>query len=188
MCGIGEGKEISHRRLYQVDKSDWASPDMVIFNVPQPKAIATYYKGPRTIDRHNRIRADSCGWASILPPWDKRINLGILSIVCVNAYLFFQQVVHANNGATSCLEFFGRLADELIKNQEGVCVMQAAIVDQAAAAIASIKTPTIKKTLCLKKIAGGKCHIQGWRLCGGCKKQTTFLCSRCKHKTEGLQK
>jgi hypothetical protein len=34
----------------------------------------------------------------------------------------------------------------------------------------------------------GKHHAQGWCLCGGCKKQTTYIYSRCTHKTDGLQK
>ncbi len=48
------------------------------------------------------------------------------------------------------------VADKLIKNQEGVRGTQAAVVDQAAAAVATIKAPTIWRTLCLKKIAGVK--------------------------------
>jgi hypothetical protein len=58
----------------------------------------------------------------------------------------------------------GGVADELIKNQEGVCATQAAVVDQVAAAIATIKAPTIWRTLHLKKIAGGICYAQGWCL------------------------
>jgi hypothetical protein len=61
-------------------------------------------------------------------------------------------------------------------------------VDQAAATVATIEAPTIWRTLHLDKIAGGKRHAQGWRLCGGCKKQTTYVCSRCMHKKDGLQK
>ncbi len=77
------------------------------------------------------------------------------------------------------------VADKLIKNQEGVHAMQAAVVDQAAAAVTTIKVPTIWKTFHLKKIDGGKRHAQGWCLCSGCKKQTTYVCSRCTHKTDG---
>ncbi len=69
----------------------------------------------------------------------------------------------------------GGAADKLIKNQEGVCTAGAVVVDQAAPAIATIEAPTIWKTLCLKKIAGGKSHAQGWCLCGRCKKQTTYI-------------
>ncbi len=190
MCGIREGEEINHKWLRQLDKSGRALLDMVIINVPQPKAIATYYKGAGTIDRHNRIRADEL-WMDRNPAtkyWDKTIKLGVLGIVCINAYQFFQQVVHANNRTMSCLEFFRRLADKLIKNQEGVHATKAANVDQAAAAVATINAPTIQRTLCLNKIAGGKCHAQGWCLCGRCKKQTTYVCRRCMHKTDRLQK
>ncbi len=68
--------------------------------------------------------------------------------------------------------------DKLIKNQEGNCVMGAAIVDQAAAAITAIEVPTIRRTLCLKKKGGGKHHAQGWCLYGGCTKQTTVYLQR----------
>ena len=56
-CGIGEGEDVFRKRLRQLDKSGRAPPDKVIIEVAQPKAIATYYKGVGTIDRHNRIRA-----------------------------------------------------------------------------------------------------------------------------------
>jgi hypothetical protein len=32
--------------------------------------------------------------------WAKRFAFGILGIVCINAYLFFQKVVHADNRTT----------------------------------------------------------------------------------------
>ena len=55
--GIDRGGDIFRKRLHQLDKSGRAPPDKVIIEVAQPKAIATYYKGAGTIDRHNRIRA-----------------------------------------------------------------------------------------------------------------------------------
>jgi hypothetical protein len=63
---------------------------MVIIEVAQPKAIATYYKGACTIDRHNRILPDKLWMDRNLPTrhWDKRFNLGVLGIICVDAYLF----------------------------------------------------------------------------------------------------
>ncbi len=57
-CAIGEGEDVFCKRLRQLDKSGRAPPDTVIIEVAQPKAIATYYKGAGTIDRHNMIRAD----------------------------------------------------------------------------------------------------------------------------------
>ena len=121
-CGIGEGEDVFRKRIRQLDKSGRAPPDTVIIEVAQPKAIATYYKGAGTIDRHNRIRADELWMVRNLATrhWDKRFNLGVLGIICVDAYLFFQQVVHADNKMISCLEFFCKLADELIDNNEGI--------------------------------------------------------------------
>ena len=119
-----------------------APPDKVIIKVAQPMAIAKYYKGAGTIDRHNRLRADELRLDRDLGTkhWDKRFNLGVLGIICVDAYLFFQQVVSSNNRTTSCLEFFGRLADELIDNQEDCRVTRASAASQDAAATA---TPTV---------------------------------------------
>ena len=87
--------------------------------------------------------------------WVKRIALGILGIICINAYLFFQQVVHADNRTTSYPKFFGRPANNLIKNQEGVCTMQAAVVNQMAVAVATAAMPKVRKTHCLKHSKGG---------------------------------
>jgi len=104
-CGIGEGEDVFLKCLRQLDKSGRAPPDKVIMEVPQPKEIATYYKGAGTIDRHNRIRADELRMDRNLATrhWDKKFNLGVLGIICVDAYLFFQQVVHADNKKISCL-------------------------------------------------------------------------------------
>jgi hypothetical protein len=123
-CGVRKGEKISCKRLCQLDMSGRKPQDKVIIEVAQPKAIAKYYKGAGTINWHNRICADKlqmdCNLAT--KHWDKRFNLGVLGIVCIGAYLFFQQVVHADNRTTSCLDFFGRLADKLVDNQEGICL------------------------------------------------------------------
>jgi hypothetical protein len=89
-CGIGEGEDVFRKRLRQLDKSSRAPPDMVIIEVAQPKAIVTYYKGAGTIDRHNRILADELRMDRNLATrhWDKRFNLGVLGIICFDAYLF----------------------------------------------------------------------------------------------------
>jgi hypothetical protein len=96
-CGLGEGEMIQRERLRQLDKSGRAPPDKVIIKVPQPKVIAKYYKGAGTIDRHNRLRADELRLDRNLGTkhWDKRFNHGVRGIICVDAYLFFQQVVSA---------------------------------------------------------------------------------------------
>jgi hypothetical protein len=83
---------------------------------PPAEGHRNIYKGASTINLHNRICADELQMYRNLATkyWDKRINLSVLTVICIDAYLFFQQVVHANNRTMSCLEFFGRLADKLI--------------------------------------------------------------------------
>jgi len=154
-CGIGEGEDVFRKCLRQLDKSGHAPPNKVIIEVAQPKAITTYYKGAGTIDRHNRIRADELGMDRNLATrhWDKRFNLGVLGIICFNAYLFFQQVVHADNKKTSCLEFFCKLAGELIDNNEGIRMTRAAAEQDLGGGVvnaANAATPTVKSTLRFK--------------------------------------
>jgi len=125
---VEEGEDVFRKRLRQLDKSGRAPLDKVIIKVAQPKAIATYYKGAGTIDRHIRIRADELQMDRNLATrhWDKRFNLGVLGIICIDAFLFFQQMFHADNKKTSCLEFFCKLADEIINNNEGIRMTRAA--------------------------------------------------------------
>ena len=88
---------------------------------------------------------------------------------------------------TSRLEFFGRLVDELIDNQEDCRMTRASAVSQDAA---TTVTPMVRKTLRKKdkgKEKGTKCR-QG--RCGhkGCSKQTVYVCSECTHPTDPDQK
>ena len=108
-CGLGEGEMIQRKRLRQLDKSGRAPPDKVIIKVAQPMAIAKYCKGAGTIDRHNRLRADELRLDRNLGTkhWDKRFNLGVLGIICVDAYLFFNRSSAQTTGrraASSSLE------------------------------------------------------------------------------------
>jgi hypothetical protein len=109
--------------MHQLIKDGRSPPNRVLIEVRQPKAIEMYYKGAGTIDLHNRIRAAELRMDTNLRfrtrDWAKRFNFGILGVVCVDAFLFYQKVVHADNKKNSCLEFFGQLADELIKKQRG---------------------------------------------------------------------
>jgi hypothetical protein len=189
-CGLGEGEMITGNCLRQLDKSGRALPQRVIIEVRQPMAVEKYYAGAGTIDMHNRIRADKLQMDRNLGTkhCDKRFKLGVLGIICVNTYLFFQQVTGGNNKSMSCHEFFGRLADDLIKNQEGVCVTRAA-ADQDAGGInaAPASVPMVRRTLKMKP--GGRGHCTQGR-CGrkGCNKHTTYVCSKCTHSTNPRQK
>ena len=136
---------IQCKRLCQLDKSGWAPPDKVIMEVAQPKAIAKYYNGAGTIDQHNRIRTNKLRMDRNLTTkdWAKRFNLRVLGIICINAYLFYQQVVCADNRTTSCLEFFERLADKLVDNQEGIGLTWAA-AEQDVGAVAGRRRSNAK--------------------------------------------
>ncbi len=190
-CGIGEGEDVFRKRLRQLDKSGRAPPDTVIIEVAQPKAIATYYKGVGTIDWHNRIRADELRMDRNLATkyWDKRFNLGVLGIICVDAYLFFKQVGHADNKKISCLEFFCKLTDELIDNNEGIRLTRATAEQEegAVADASAASTPTIRRTLRLKHSNGGH-HAQGRCSIKGCTKHSINICSMCTHATDAAQK
>jgi hypothetical protein len=190
-CGIGEVEDIFRKRLRQLDKSGRAPPDTVIIEVAQPKAIATYYKGAGIIDRHNRICADELWMDRNLGTkhLDKRFNLGVLGIICVNAYLIFQQVVHADNNKISCLKFFCKLIDELINNNEGICLMGATAEQEAGAVVdaAAASTPIVRRTLRLKHSKGGH-HAQGRCSIKGCTKHSTYVCSVSTQATDAAQK
>ena len=104
-CGLSKGGMIQRKCLRQLDKSGRAPPDKVIIEVPQPKAIAKYYKGAGTIDWHNRIRAEELRLDRNLGTkhWDKRFNLGVLGVICVNAYLFSNRLLVQATGRQAAL-------------------------------------------------------------------------------------
>ena len=120
-----EGEEVK-RDLFSRESTKHVTWNLGLFLCGSKKTdlCTPYYKGAGTIDRHNRIRADELRMDRNLATrhWDKRFNLGVLGIICVDAYLFFQQVVHADNKMISCLEFFCKVADDLIDNNEGICL------------------------------------------------------------------
>ena len=121
--------------------------------------------------------------------WDKRFNLGVLSIICIDAYLFFQQVVHADNKKISCLEFFCKLADELIDNNKGIRFTRATAEQEAGAVAdaAAASMPTVRRTLRLKHSNGGH-HAQGRCSIKGCTKHSIYVCSACTHSADAVQK
>jgi hypothetical protein len=97
---IGNIKQCSRRflmevlgnaSLRQLNKLGRAQPDKVIVDVDVPKAIKMYYKGAGTINWHNRICATELRIDRNLATkhWDKRFNLDVLGIICIDAYLFF---------------------------------------------------------------------------------------------------
>jgi hypothetical protein len=89
----------------------------------------------------------------------------------------------------SCLEFFGRLVDQIIDNQEGIRLTQA-VAEQDAGAVTddtAAATPTVRRTIRLKP-GNMNCHNQGRCSSKGCTKHSTYICSACTHATDAAQK
>ncbi len=121
--------------------------------------------------------------------WAKRFNLGVLCIVCVDAYHFYQQVVRADNRTTSCLGFFGRLTDKLVDNQEGIRLTWA-VAEQDAGAVTddtAAATTKVRRTIRLKP-GNVNCHHQGRCSIKGCTKHFTYICSAYTYATNAAQK
>ncbi len=149
-CGIGEVEDVFRMRLRQLHKSGHAPPDNVIIEVTQSKAIATYYKGAGTIDRHNRIRADELRMDRNLATrhWDKRFNLGVLGIICNDAYLFFYRWSMRTTRRQAALNSFCKLVDKLINNNKGIHMTRATAEQDVGGVVnaANAAMPTVKST------------------------------------------
>jgi hypothetical protein len=159
-----------------------------------PKMIVQYYKGDGTIDFHNRVGVDEVRLERniLTKDWARRFNLSIFGMICVNASLFYQRIVHEHNKKGSYCEFFGSLADELINNTQGICTTQTAIENQAAEVADVVKPPSLRWTDWMKKkkgSGGGKEGVSQGR-CGhkSCKVYSSKVCSKCTHPSDLLQK
>ena len=89
----------------------------------------------------------------------------------------------------SCLEFFCKITDELIDNNEGICMTWVAAEQDVGGVVnaANAATPTVKSTLRfksgkVKRRNQGRCSIKG------CTKHSVYVCSVCTHATDAAQK
>ena len=116
--------------------------------------IEQYYKGVGTIDFHNRVRVNKVRLERniLTKDWARRFNLSIFGMICVDASLFYQRIVHERNKKGSYCEFFGSLADKLIDNTQGIHTTRTAIdiENQAAAVADAVKPPTLRWTVRMK--------------------------------------
>jgi len=84
----------------------------------------------------------SCGWTLISPPNTQSPRL------CLCQHLFFPTGGPAcRQQDKSCLKFFCKLEDELIDNQEDICMMQAEAEEDAGEIDANAAAPTLRRTL-----------------------------------------
>ena len=76
--------------------------------------------------------------------WARRFNLSVFGMICGNARLFYQRIVHKRNKKRSYREFFGSLADKLIDYTQRICMTQTAIENQAAEVADTVKPPMLR--------------------------------------------
>ena len=119
---MAEGKPYNRRRLRQVNEEANADPEHVDLEVRQPKASELYYSACAMVDRHNRCRQDDLDLEKKLgtQDWSKRLNMSLVGICIVDAWLAYSQVTQFKQEIQS--EFYSFLAEELIDNRvdEGV--------------------------------------------------------------------
>ena len=112
---LDSGILYSRNRWRQVSLELDALPENVELTIPQPKATEIYYRTCGVIDQHNRHRQDNLKTEKKLEmkKWDMRVNLTIFSMIVVDTWLVYSQVM----GSTELQsEFYVRLAEELIDN------------------------------------------------------------------------
>jgi hypothetical protein len=89
---------------------------------------------------------------------------------------------------TSCLEFFGRLADKLVNNQEGIRITRAAVDPGTGGnGAANAAEPTVRKTIKMKHKKSTH-HAQGRCSSKDCTRKLIFVCSVCTDATDPTQK
>jgi hypothetical protein len=185
--GLGEGELVERKRDRQDDKSHNAPPNKVIIDVQQPLMVKTYHDGVGAIDGHNSIRTDVLGLDKIATnDWSKRVNLGILGMIMVDAALFYSHI--ASEQYNTYCQFFGQLADELIDNTIDDRTLRSTVNEGS---VATCERPKLRLTNREKQNSQGKTkRVQGrckCKDCEGTKKRgdgsgnpkTSWVCSAC---------
>ena len=112
---------IVRQRWRQVtDVSTQQEPEHLTLTIDQPQVAKEYYDCCSKIDQHNRKRQDDLDLEKKIGThdWSKRVNLSILGIVTVDAYLSYiecTQPTLEQEKRESFNEFICKLADELIE-------------------------------------------------------------------------
>jgi len=113
---LAPGADYVRTRWRQVDDTPNADPERVEMNIPQPKASELYYSACGQIDRHNRCRQDDLNMIEKklgTLRWDMRVNLSLLSMCIVDAWLLYKGATLTTEGQK---HFYEKLSEELIDN------------------------------------------------------------------------
>ena len=156
--------------------------------VSQPKVIEMYYSANARIDQHNRCRQDDLQLERklVTQDWSKRVNLTLLGMCIVDAWLLYRGSVGEACGMQQHT-FYERLAEDLIENTIGhVSVRRRLRFDDEIEApptprhgIGAHLTPTRKRR---KTTDGRESRFLAQRTCFHCKKRgCTLVCSTCRY-------
>jgi hypothetical protein len=201
---LANGTAINRMRWRQLaDVESHADPERVLIEIPQPRAAEMYYSTCARIDQHNRDRTDTLQLDRKYETndWSMRVNLTIFGMIIVDCWKIYSKLTfdiddegkRINNETQK--QFYGRLAAELIDNQEGMAVGSATRVRQSeenlspaieketgrpTSGIGPRITPTKKKRKNVDGTTSNSCW-QGY--CVVCHQKTTHVCSVCNDDT-----
>ncbi len=111
------GAPIKRRRWRQQDPTSTNNPPVLQdITIKQTEAGELYYSGCGAIDEHNRHRQEHLNLEKKLAvmQWDKRANLSLFGMVCVDAFKLYNGCRGSTGGARA---FFEELATGLIENE-----------------------------------------------------------------------
>jgi hypothetical protein len=113
---LAPGTSYMLKRLRHVSMESNASPEVVGLTVPQPQPAEIYHSACAMIDRYNRCRQDDLRMEHKVKSltWWKRVNLSVVGMCAVDAYLVFKSV--ARSESITQRDFYIEPAHHLIDN------------------------------------------------------------------------
>jgi hypothetical protein len=184
------------RQLANVESN--ADPERVQIIIPQPKAAEMYYSTCAKIDNHNRDRCDTLQLERKYKTndWSMRVNLSIFGMIVVDCWKVYSKLTFDINdegeqdNTETQKQFYGRLAAELIDNNEGMAMRptrrrqtddnQSPVIDRDTGRPTSGIGPRITPTKKKRKNKDGTTSNSCWQgYCDVCHEKTTHVCSVC---------
>jgi hypothetical protein len=196
---LSTGTAINRHRWRQVqDVATNEHPERLLIEIPQPVAAEVYYSCCAKVDNHNRDRCDTLQLERKfeMNNWSMRVNMTIFGMIVVDCWKVYSKLVFeideegnkiARETQKQC---YGRLAAELIDNNQSIIIRRLHVVDEVATMPAAIDmatgrptsgvgsrlTPTKKK----RRKADGTLSNYCWQgYCCVCHSKTTYVCSVC---------
>lgn len=191
------GNPIKRRRWRQQDPTNTNNPPVLQdISIRQTEAGELYYSGCGAIDEHNRHRQEHLNIEKKLQvmQWDKRANLSLFGMICVDAYKLKKgcQATIDNGGSRA---FFEDLAVDLIDNEfdrrslrrrrEDAVALEASLTGEDLSSLDTTKHLTCP-TPTKRRKPNNPAHRQQGR-CMVCKKPSSHVCRACQADKPGPQ-